>query len=152
MAGKYSGFVAGATPVAGVALWVLETVAAVQADIIEVSWGGEVTTSTAMRTRIARDSATGTGARTAGNVQKGNQHSATNGAFFSTTYATSQPTIVAGALFGTSWNAHGGVVRWLAAPGEEFNLYDATAANCNVECRDDVGTATSSYAVVWNEP
>lgn len=148
---KYSGFVAGLTPTAGVANWVLESVSAAEASITEVAWGGEVTTSTAMRTRIARDSAVGTGARTAGSVQKGNMHSPANGVFFSTTYGTTQPTVVAGALFGTSWNAHGGVVRWLADPTEVFTIYDASAANASLECRADVGTATSSYSVVWNE-
>ena len=148
---KYSGDRSGITPAAAVANWILETVANVEAKIMEVSWGGEVTTSTAMRTRIARDSALGTGTRTAGNVQKGNQHSPANAAFFSTTYATTQPTIAAGALFGTSWNAHGGVVRWLAAPGEEFQIFDAAAANASLECRQDVGTATSTYDVIWEE-
>jgi hypothetical protein len=148
---KYSGFRGGITPSGGVANWVLETVANVEAKVIEVGWGGEVTTSTAMRTRIARDSAVGTGARTAGDTQKGNQHSPANAAFFSTTYATTQPTIVAGALYGTSWNAHGGVIRWLAAPGEEFFIYDAAAANASLECRADTGTAASSYSLVWEE-
>lgn len=148
---KYAGAVLGGTPSAGVANWVLEVVSGVEARVLEVSWGGEVTTSTAMRTRIARDSAVGTGSRTAGNSQKLNQHSPTQSGFFSTTYATLQPTIVAGALFGTSWNAHGGVVRWLAAPGEEFQIYDNGAANASLECRADVGTATSSYHVVWEE-
>lgn len=147
----YSGFVAGLTPTAGVANWVLEAVSGVSGSIKEVSWGGEVTTSTAMRTRIARDSAVGTGSRTAGNVQKGNMHSPANGIFFSTTYGTTQPTVVAGALFGTSWNAHGGVVRWLADPTEVFGIYDASAANASLECRADVGTATSSYGVTWAE-
>lgn len=114
-------------------------------------WGGEVTTSTAMRTLIARDSVTGTGARTAGLVQKGDMHSAANAVFFSTTYATTQPTIVSGCLIGTSWNAHGGVIRYLADPTEMFIVYDATAANANIECRAAVGTATSSYTVVWSE-
>lgn len=144
---KFNGAVLGATPVAGVALWVLETVSGILARVVEVSWGGEVTTSTAMRTRIARDSAIGTGARTAGNLQKTNLKSPANGAFFSTTYGSTQPTISAGALFGTSWNAHGGVVRWLAAPGEEFEIVDAIS----LECRQDVGTATSSYGVVFEE-
>ncbi len=148
---KYSVYISGATPVAGVANWVLETVAAVFAKIIEVSWGGELTTSTAMRTRVARDSATGTGSRTSANIQKIQNHSPTNSAFVSTTYATLQPTIVAGALFGTSWNAHGGVVRWLAAPGEEFVAYDGTAANANIENRADAGTGLSSYAMIWEE-
>lgn len=148
---RYTGFRTGITPSAGVANWVLETVSGVEARVIEVSWGGETTTSTAMRTRIARDSAVGTGSRTSGDIQKINNHSPTNSGFFSTTYATLQPTIVAGALFGTSWNAHGGVVRWLAAPGEEFQVFDSGATNASLECRADSGTATSSYHVVWEE-
>lgn len=148
---RYNGFVA-LSPTAGVANWVLESVANTAAFVKEVTFGGEVTTSTAMRTRIARDSAVGTGSRTAGNTQKTDQHSPANAVFFSTTYATLQPTIVAGALFGTSWNAHGGVIRWLADPGGEPGIYDAGAANASLECRADVGTAASSYHVQWVEP
>lgn len=148
---RYNGDRASIAPATGVANWVLETVAGVELNIIEISWGGEMTASTAMRTRIARDSVVGTGARTAGNVQKINMHSPANSAFFSTTYLTLQPSINAGALFGTSWNAHGGVVRWLAAPGEELNAYDAGATTASIECRADVGTGTSSYDTVWEE-
>lgn len=148
---RFSGQLLGSTPSTGVANWVLETVANVEAQVLEFSWGGELTTSTAMRTRISRDSAVGTGSRTAGNTQKINNHSPAATAFFSTTYATLQPTINNGALWGTSWNAHGGVVRWLAAPGEEMDLYDASAANASLECRADVGTGTSSYNVIWQE-
>ena len=144
---KYAGAVLGATPVAAVANWVLEQVASKSGRIIEFSWGGEATTSTAMRTRIAKDSAVGTGARTAGNVQKTKTFAPANGVFFSTTYATTQPTISAGALWGTSWNAHGGVVRWLAAPGEEFELVGAES----IECRQDVGVGVSSYGLLWEE-
>ncbi len=147
----YNGFVSSFTPTAGVANWILESVANTEAYIKEVTFGGQVTTSTAMQTRLARDSAKGTGARTAGNSQKGNQHSPTNGVFFSTTYASTQPTVSSGALWGTSWNAHGGVVRWLADPMEFFNIYDATDPNDSIECRADVGTATSSYHLSWVE-
>ena len=132
----------------------LEAVNPAEAKIVEVSWGGEVTTSTAMATRIARDSAIGTGSRTNVGTQKTNPHSPTNIVLCSSTYATLQPTIVAGALFGTSWNAHGGVVRWLAAPGEEFQVLFVTggpAADASIECRADVGTGTSSYSLVWEE-
>jgi hypothetical protein len=144
---KFAGHLLGVTPSGAVANWILETQASRMSNIQEVSWGGEVTTSTAMRTRIARDSAIGTGTRTAGSTQSLNPNSAATAAFFSTTYASSQPTISAGALFGTSWNAHGGVVRWLAAPGEEFILVGSQS----IECRADVGTATSSYGVVWED-
>lgn len=148
---RYNGFRGGITPSAGVANWVLEATATATGKVQEVTFGGETTTSTAMRTRIARDSAVGVGARTAGDVQKTNQLSPANGIFFSTTYATTQPVIVAGALWGTSWNTHGGVVRWLAAPGEEFVMHHNGAANFSIECRADAGTGTSTYAVTWEE-
>lgn len=108
-----------------------------------------------MQTRIARDSAIGVGARTAGNTQKLDSHSAANVTFFSTTYASTQPTVVAGAIWGTSWNAHGGVIRWLADPAYVISVYDTIvstgAANSSIECRADVGTGTSSYSLIWEE-
>ena len=149
---RYNGVRLGINPTANVANWILEGTATAAGRIVEVSWGGEVTTTTAMRTRIARDSAVGTGARTAGDVQKTNQLSPANGVFFSTTYATTQPTIIAGALFATSWNAHGGVVRWLASAGEEFVIHYSGAANLSIECRNDnTSTGLSTYALVWDE-
>ncbi len=152
--GKYGAFRAGIIAALSTANWVLETVAGNIADVIEASWGGEATASTSMRTRIARDSAIGTGSRTDAGVQELNMRSTANLAFCSTTYLTLQPTIVSGALFGTSWNAHGGVIRWLAAPGEELNIYDAGATTASLECRHDAqsGATTSSYHVIWQEP
>lgn len=150
---QYTGSLAGITPTTGVANAVLECVSGVSALTKDITLGGEVTTSTAMRTRLARDSAVGTGSRTGGNVQRGDMHnSSAQGAFFSTTYGTLQPTIVAGWMWGTSWNAHGGVIRFLADPIEVFMGYDAAAANASVELRSDVGTATSSYTWIWFEP
>lgn len=100
---QYTGAVLGATPVAGVANWILETVSAVSCLLKDITFGGEVTTSTAMRSRIARDSAIGTGSRTGGNVQRGDMHnSGSQGTFFSTTYGTLQPTVSAGCMWGTS--------------------------------------------------
>jgi len=130
--------------------WCLESTSTTQIYAIqEVTMGGELTSSTAMRTRVIRDSAVGTGARTAGNVQRMDQTvtSAGNAAFFSTVYASSVPTPVAGALGTFSWNANGGYIRWLAAPGQEFLL---TGAN-SIECRADIGTGQSSYGVLWTE-
>lgn len=114
--------------------------------VLEVSWGGEVTTSTLMNTRIARSSGQA-GAETAGAVAKTHPNSATNLISFVTTFATTQPTLDSGSLFQTSWNAHGGVVRWLAAPGEEFVLLPSAG----ISCRNGTGTALSSYHIIWEE-
>lgn len=141
------------SPTVNTAIWVLEVPAGVVAQILEFAFAGEASSSTPMRTRIARDSAIGTGTRTAGSVQRTDQSTVTpgNAAFFSTTYATTQPTIQAGALNPVlSWNAYGGAIRWLAAPGEEI-LLQYLSAGQSVECRPDLGTGASSYGVIWLE-
>lgn len=44
---------------------------------------------------------------------------------------------------------YGGVVRWLAAPGEEFDL--ALTAN-GIACVNDLATpGSSSYGLIWTE-
>jgi len=141
------------SPTVNTAVWVLEVAATALIQIPEFAFAGEASSSTPMRTRIARDSAIGTGTRTAGSVQRTDVSTVTpgNAAFFSTTYASTQPTIQAGALNPVlSWNAYGGAIRWLAAPGEEF-LLQYLAAGASIECRPDLGTGASSYGVVWQE-
>lgn len=146
---KLAGYVIGSTPSAGVANWVLEGTSSTVGAIQEFSWSGGATSSTAMRSRIARDSVNGTGSRTTGLIQRLDQSvtSPGNTMFFSTAYASSPPTIVVGALYAEDWNAYGGKTRWLAAPGEEIILVQAVS----VECRQDLGIATSTYGVVWTE-
>lgn len=127
---RYAGSVAGITPATANDNWALDTTStSVGGSVLEVSWGGEVTTSTAMRTRIARASTQGT-TTTAGNVQKIHSRAPTNTIVFATSAWTTQPTLSAGGLFETSWNAHGGVVRWLAAPGEEFIIIGSAGISC----------------------
>lgn len=114
--------------------------------ILEITWGGEVTTSTLMNTRIARSSGQA-GAETLASVAKLHPNHVTNVISFVSSFATTQPTLDGGDLYSTSWNAHGGVVRWLAAPGEEFVLL----SSANISCRNATGTALSTYGVVWEE-
>ena len=120
-----------------------------QAAVLEVSWGGEATTSTAMHTRTARSSGQ-TGAATLGNTEVIHPYgTATSPVRFVTTFATTQATLENGDLFAMSWNAHGGVVRWLAAPGEEFILIGAATELC-ISNRNSVGTGVSSYGCVFD--
>ena len=143
---RYSGAVRSITPSTSDDNWTLDAASGESGKVQEVSFGGEATTSTAMHTRTAR-SGSESGAGTAGNVAKLHPNAATNLIAFNTTYATTQPTLDAGDLFTMSWNAHGGVIRWLAAPGEEFVLIGAAL----ISNRNSVGTATSSYGVIWEE-
>ena len=117
--------------------------------ILEVHWGGEVTSSAAMCTRVARSSGQ-TGATTAVTAAKFHPNAPANGMVFESTFATTQPTLDAGDLFAESWNAHGGVVRWLAAPGEEMVIIGA-ATETVISVRNSVGTSTSTYGMVTEE-
>lgn len=149
---KFSGYEAIATPATANSNWSLEAGATQSGRILEVTFGGEGTASAAMRTRIAIEGTVGVGARTAGDVQKRVRASSANAFFLSAnnggvTHATTPPVLDAGALFGIGWNAHGGVVRWLAAPGEEFEM----VATEGISCRNDVGTTVSTYGLVWEE-
>ena len=152
---RYAGSVLGLTPSTTDDNWTLSADATTKSGkIIEFSWGGEVTTSTLMRTRVTRAAQQVTfGGGTAGNVTKLHPRAATNVIDFVTTFDTTQPVLAAGDLFATSWNAHGGIVRWLSQPGEEFVMIGTAAAAIDntISCRNSVGTALSSYACIWEE-
>lgn len=143
---RYAGVVRSITPSLTDDNWTLNAAANEFAKVMEVHWGGEVTTSTAMCTRVAYSSGSA-GAETTGNVAELNEYGPANLVSFVLTFATTQPTLDAGDLFAESWNAHGGVVRWLAAPGEEFVLIGANS----ISCRNSVGTGTSTYGTIWEE-
>jgi len=148
---KLNGSVFGITPTLTTPPYMtLESVSTTQVVAIqEVTMGGELTSSTAMRTRVRRDLAVGTGVRSAGSVQRLDQCTTTpgNAAFFSTAYTTTAPTNQAGGLGVFSWNANGGYIRWLAAPGEEFIISVAAS----ISSLADLGVGQSSYSYIWSE-
>lgn len=138
-------------PTVGSANWVLECIVARQIRLTELWWGGEDVINTQMRTRISRDSAVGTGARTA--ISSDRRHMSSAAApgfsFISSAYVTTPPTISNASLFGTAWTANGGqtVVFWQAGPGDGFQI----AGAASIECRADVGGAGSTYGGAWEE-
>lgn len=142
---RYSGNVESITPNTSNDNWGLNAGAGVSGKVLEVHWGGEVTTSTAMHTRIARAGTVGV-TPTAGNYEKIHPNSATKRCDFASGWGT-QPILNSGSLFAESWNAHGGLVRWLAAPGEEFIFI----GSAGISCRNSNGTATSTYGTIWEE-
>ena len=146
---KFGGVALGVTPVVGDPNIVLEAAASEYAEILEFHMGGEVTTSTLMRTRVTR-AAEGVGSATAVATQKitsENQPAATIACTLGDHATTKAAPDDAGALWGESWNAHGGVIRWLASPGEEITLLGVST----VIIENDVGTALSTYGFVWAE-
>lgn len=123
----------------------LDAIAGESGKIVDVGWGGEVTTSTAMRTRFARSS--GGTVPVAGDVQKRHPNSVGNIIGFITGW-TAQPALVAGNLIPVaSWNAHGGTVRWLASPEEAIIILGAE----QISCREFLGAIAASFGATWDE-
>ncbi len=112
--------------------------------VIEFSIGGEVTTSTAARIRLSRGS--GGTVPVAADVQQRHRLSPSP-VIQAVDSWTAQPTLDAGALFGTSWNAHGGVIRWLAAPGEEMAIIGLE----QVSLRETIAAVALSGSLIWSE-
>lgn len=142
------GAVSGVTSAATTDLIVIEAGSSRMLKILEVGWGGEATTTTAMRTRLALASTAGTSIT--GTVDVVKQIPATDPAnAFTTGVSSTSPTYAAGNMIPfSSWNSHGGVVRWLANPGEEFLLIQAVTAGKQVALRNEVGVATITCGLV----
>jgi hypothetical protein len=126
--------------------------AAVRATFQETTFGGGASSSTPMETAWQRTSTAGTTAPAAASVNRLDQTLTSSFGNVCTASANAAwatgPTKIAGALFGCAWNAYGGVVRWLAAPGEEWDLCLTTNG---IVCPAVVGTGTSTYLVIWTE-
>lgn len=127
-------------------------VAAIRATIQETTFGGGASSSTPMETQWQRTSTAGTTAPAVASVTRLDQTLTSSLGNTMLVYANAAwatgPTKVAGALFGAAWNSYGGVVRWLAAPGEEWDL--ALTTN-GIVCAQTVGTGTSTYHAIWTE-
>lgn len=140
---QYSGYEQ-KTNVTSEDLVTLDAAANEDGKVVECIIGGEPTTSTAGRVRLSRS---GSGATpVSGDVQNQQPNAPTNAIQLVDGWST-DPTLVAGALMGTSWNLHGGVVRWQAAPGEEFDVIGAE----QISFREELSTAVLSGTLIWNE-
>jgi len=151
---RYSGVVKEITPATADDNWALDAATAGDyAKILEVHWGGFVTTSTAMTTRVTRPT-TGGITPTIQAAAVLSPFSVTNKVEFVTGPAgwVTEPVLAATEddLFTESWNAHGGVVRWLAAPGEEFIVTNGLLQE-GISCRNLNGVAASTYGTIWEE-
>ena len=98
-------------------------------NIIEVYMGGQAGASSPSIMLLARDSTVGA-TLSVGRLAALDAHTAalgTNPVVFNT--ATTKPQRSATlSLLNLSFNAFGGIVRWVAAPGEEISMYGASAS------------------------
>lgn len=130
--------------------WTLEADAAGEIGFVEeVHWGGEATASTAMRSRWVRPTTAGVTFAAVGVTESSHPSAVARLRFGTFTTDPVKPASPTG-LFHTSWNAHGGIGRWLAAPGEEWITINGLATG-EITCTSDVGTATSTHGVGWRE-
>ena len=150
---SFSGMRAAFTPSTSADNWTLHADAGGDlAKVRYVTWGGELTASTAYRTRFVRPT-TGGSTPTAGATEGANPRFATPNSAFVTGWTT-QPTLPStpDALFLTSWNAHGGLGILVLPPGSEWEVINGLL-QAQLSCRNDVGTDAngSSYGVSWEE-
>ena len=130
--------------------WTLEAdVAGELGFVTEVSWGGEITTSTAARTRWCRPTTAGVTFAAVGLVESSHPSDTARLRFGTFTTDPVKPASPTG-LYATAWNFHGGIGRWLAAPGEEWIIIGGIATG-EVTCTNDVGTSAATFGVGWKE-
>ena len=121
--------------------------------VTKVTWGGELTASTAARTRWTRPTTLGSSTFTTLNPESG--HVSNTSRCRIGTFA-SAPTVAAApqALLGISWNKHGGGGIYSATqPDEEWVVVNGITPGQQIACVQDVDlTATSmSTSLHWKE-
>lgn len=124
--------------------------------ITEIAFGGEATASAVNRYAVRRSTTNGVTpvAQTAAKGTPMSQAAYTSGAVKvgATQAFTTQPvTAAVPGLWTYSMNAFGGVIRWVAAPGQEIYIIGATAGNNEVSSESSSGTSAISHQLVFEE-
>lgn len=121
----------------------------------EVFIGGEASSSTinvmAVRRGVTTVSAGALSGITAGQL---NPRSVANASGVGTAYATTYPTAASGHVLQLSLNAFGGIIRWVAAPGEELYSVGAATllpADADLTFSGITGTGQISSHIIFEE-
>lgn len=140
----------GVTPTAGNMLLSLTTGLEEIARVNEVHVGGEATSSTVNRMAVRRSTTnlvTPT-AQTPAKMSPTSPAAYTSGA---TTAGTEPVTAAAPAIWTYALNVFGGIIRWVAAPGQELYVMGATAGSNEVSLESSSGTGALSCQMVFEE-
>ena len=140
----------GATPTAAAMMLGLTTGLEEIARVNEVSIGGEATSSTVNRMAVRRSTTnlTTPTAQTPAKMSPTSPAAYTSG---STTASGEPTTAAAPAIWTYSLNVFGGVVRWVAAPGQELLIMGATAGSNEITLESSSGTGVISCQMVFEE-
>src|SRR5262245_110612 len=140
----------GVTPVAGDVLLALTTGADEFCKVVEVAVGGEATVSTINRMTVRRSTTNGLSpvAQTPAKMSPTSPISYTDGA---TSFGTQPVTAAAPAIWTYALNVFGGLVRWVAAPGQELIVEGSVAGNSQVSLESSVGTGIVSCQLVFED-
>jgi len=122
------------------------------AKMTKVTWGGELTASTASRTRWTRPTTAGSSTFTADPIQS--NHPSNTPRLRTGTFAT-VPTLASAsqALLAISWNKHGGGGIWSASqPDEEWVVLNGVSQGQIVCAQDtDISNNSMSTSMHWRE-
>ena len=122
----------------------------VAARVIEVFIGGEATSSTVNRMTVRRHSTQGATPTNTVPAQLNPFSPAARITGF-VLCASTQPVVQAGHLANLAFNAFGGIIRWVAAPGEEMYITGTIAANNEVSITSLSGVGVVSTHFVFEE-
>lgn len=150
MAMSYISAREGVTPIAGEVLLAHTTEVDEIARLTEVSIGGEATASTVNRMAIRRSSTNGI-TPTAQTPAPASPTSPASYTSVATTFATQPVTVAAPALWTYALNVFGGVVRWVAAPGQEIWLEGATVGNAELSLESSSGVGLLSCQIIHED-
>lgn len=143
---------AGFTPSATQSLVLDADTAGDYGKVTKVTWGGELTASTAARTRWTRPTSLGT---TATPLTGEASHPSNTRRCAVNTYSGA-PTIAAApqGLFGIAWNYHGGGGIWSATqPDEEWVVVNGITPGQQLSCVQDTGASGTpmTTSIHWHE-
>ena len=140
----------GVTPTAGDMLLSLTTGLQEIAKVNEIGVGGEATSSTVNRMAVRR-STTNLVTPTAQTPAKASSTSPAAYTDAATTAGTQPVTAAAPAIWTYALNVFGGLLRWVAAPGQELIIQGATAGNNELSLESAAGAGIISTQIVFEE-
>lgn len=140
-----------ATPVADESILALTAAASEGAEITQIGIGGEATAS-AIQVFVLRRSTTNGITPTAQTPERLHSSSPASAIGAATTWGTEPVnTVTPPATWTRSYNAFGGVISWIAAPGHGIWILEAAAPDAEVSFEADVGTSPLSQQIIFEE-